>query len=87
MTKSAIIPLMVGASRQSVTGRRLRPLAEYTLIGRGKTSDIVWREVHNMQYVTYENLFAFALVIVTAIGSTATILIAIFNYINNSKKK
>ncbi len=40
-----------------------------------------------MQYVTYENMIAFALVIITAIGTTATTLIAMFNYINNNKKK
>ncbi len=40
-----------------------------------------------MQYVTYENMIAFALVILTAIGTTATILTALFNCMNNNKKK
>jgi len=40
-----------------------------------------------MQYVTYDNLFAFALVISGVIGTTATFMFAMFNYINNNKKK
>jgi len=40
-----------------------------------------------MQYVTLSDMLTFALVILTAIGTTATILIAVFNYINDNKKK
>jgi len=40
-----------------------------------------------MQYVTLSDMLTFALVILTAIGTTATFMFAMFNYINDNKKK